>query len=76
VHPGIFEAYLRGRVVPRVAGAGARVGAKLRADEKAVLAFLRRHLAEVAREQAPGGLVSALKRSVRKASARGLRRAS
>jgi DNA topoisomerase I len=76
VHPGIFEAYLRGRVVPRVAGVGARAGAKLRADEKAVLAFLKRHIAEVAREQAPGGLVSALKRSVRKASARRLRRAS
>lgn len=76
VHPGIFEAYLRGRVVPRVAAVGARVGAKLRADEKAVLAFLRRHIAEVAREQAPGGLVRALQRSVRKASARRMRRAS
>ena len=65
VHPGIFEAYQRGRVVPRVALAGARARVALRAEEKAVLAFLRRHLTESAREQAPGGLVRLLKKSVK-----------
>ena len=76
VHPGIFEAYLHGRVVPRVAIAGARAGAKLRAEERAVLAFLKRHLAEAARAQQPGGLVSVLRRSVRKAAGTGSRAAS
>jgi DNA topoisomerase-1 len=70
VHPAIFEAYLRGRVVPRIALANAREKPnvqrpQLRADEKAVLAFLRRHLAEVANEQAPSALVGALRRSIR-----------
>ncbi|MEY4513705.1 MAG: topoisomerase [Pseudomonadota bacterium] len=76
VHPGIFEAYMRGRVVPRIAAGGAQLKnslrARLRADERAVLAFLKRHLAEVAKEQTPGGLVSVLERSVKHAAARGL----
>lgn len=66
VHPGIFEAYMRGRVVPRMKLATASAKAALRADEKAVLAFLRRHLSETAKEQAPGGLVGVLQRSVQK----------
>lgn len=45
VHPGIFEAYMRGRVVPKLALAGARAKTALRSEEKAVLAFLKRHLA-------------------------------
>jgi DNA topoisomerase I len=79
VHPGIFEAYQRGRVVPRVtvncsAATQARGNLKtqLRADERAVLSFLKRHLAEVAKEQAPGGLTAVLRRSVKHAAARGL----
>jgi len=74
VHPGIFEAYQRGRVVPRVAHAAAQVRtqvkARLRGDERAVLAFLKRHIAEVAKEQGPDGLVSVLSRSVKRASRR------
>jgi len=76
VHPGIFEAYMRGRVVPRVAVVGAQarttLKSQLRADERAVLSFLKRHIAEVAKEQAPGGLVTVLRRSVKRAAARGL----
>lgn len=66
VHPAILDAYARGRVVPRIASSDARARTRtsLRPDEKAVLAFLRRHLDEVAREQAPDGLVRALRRSV------------
>src|SRR6195952_335443 len=69
VHPGIFDAYMRGRVVPRIASAAASVkaGAKrLQTNERTVLAFLKRQLAEVAKEEAPGGLVGALRRSVKK----------
>lgn len=79
VHPAIFEAFQRGRVVPRVAAGGKKTvrsvaaaerrgGAELRAEERAVLAFLKRHLAEVSKEQAPGGMVGILGRSVRKAA--------
>jgi DNA topoisomerase-1 len=68
VHPGIFDAYLRGRVVPRVKLAVAGAKAELRSEEKAVLSFLRRHISEVSKEQAPGGLVKVLQRSVRKAA--------
>jgi len=78
VHPGVFEAYLRGRVVPRlaqgaqrgranVAAVAARAHTQLRAEERAVLGFLKRHLEEAAKQQAPGGLVKLLKRSVKKA---------
>ncbi|MET0340507.1 MAG: DNA topoisomerase IB [Polyangiales bacterium] len=70
VHPGIFEAYLRGRVVPKVTLAGAKVRAALRGEEKAVLAFLRRHLTEAKREAQPGGLVRLLEKSVRKVQPR------
>jgi DNA topoisomerase I len=84
VHPGIFDAFMRGRVVPRVtvggkraAKAALRVSRALRVEEKAVLMFLKRHIAEVAREQAPGGLVRILGQSVRKAAReRGRARAS
>jgi DNA topoisomerase-1 len=82
VHPGVFEAYLRGRVVPRIAhvaqrgratvsAAASRAHTQLRADERAVLAFLKRHVDEVSKEQAPGGLVKLLQRSVKKAKQAG-----
>ncbi len=56
VHPAIVDAYMRGRVVPRIALPAPRRSAKararsaaaqLRASERAVLAFLRRQLAEL-----------------------------
>jgi DNA topoisomerase-1 len=68
VHPGILDAYARGTVVPRIRVLSVRPsrtsGAKLRPDERAVVTFLRRHLDVVKREQAPGGLVKALQKSV------------
>jgi DNA topoisomerase-1 len=70
VHPGIFEAYTRGRVVPRIAAGAAKLKTRLHADERAVLAFLKRHLAEISKEQTPGGLVGVLARSVKKAAIR------
>ncbi|MET0287785.1 MAG: DNA topoisomerase IB [Polyangiales bacterium] len=68
VHPGVLEAYLRGKVVPKVRLSAVNTSAKLRPDERAVISFLRRHLDVVKREQAPGGLVNVLKKSVRAAA--------
>jgi DNA topoisomerase-1 len=70
VHPGVLDAYLRGSVVPKVRLSAVSTAAKLRPDERAVISFLRRHLDLVKREQAPGGLVSVLKKSVRTAKKR------
>lgn len=64
VHPGILDAYLRGSVVSRVRLSAVSSSAKLRPDERAVINFLRRHLDVVKREQAPGGLVKVLQKSV------------
>lgn len=70
VHPGVLDAYVAGRVVPRIANMSARVrkiGASLHADEKAVVAFLRRYLDEMKRQQKKkqGSLTQLLTRSVK-----------
>jgi DNA topoisomerase-1 len=67
VHPAIFDAYLQGRVVPRVASVTSRASTRLHADERAVLAFLRRQL-DLAEKSAPRGtLRELLSKSVRNA---------
>jgi DNA topoisomerase-1 len=67
VHPAVFEAYLAGRVVPRVAGSIKRRSTGLDADERAVVLFLRRQL-ESAKQDAPRGtLTQLLRKSVRDA---------
>jgi DNA topoisomerase-1 len=72
VHPGVLDAYLRGKVVPKLRLANvselSSSRAKLRPDERAVVSFLRRHLDVVKREQAPGGLVNVLAKSVKAAA--------
>lgn len=68
VHPAVLDAYLAGRAVARVAEVGARTRLGLRADERAVLAFLRREVAKAKAREAPGALVELLARSVRKAA--------
>ena len=71
VHPAIFDAYLAGRVVPRVAGGStARSGTRLSADERAVVAFLRRQLSVAKKSGARGTLSQLLQRSVRGTRAR------
>jgi DNA topoisomerase-1 len=67
VHPAVFVAYGEGRVVPRVAGAAARAGTRLSADERAVVAFLRRQLAVAKTSAARGTLRQLLKKSVQNA---------
>jgi DNA topoisomerase-1 len=67
IHPLILEAYARGDRMPRFRVAGASKSSDLRADEKAVLAYLRRLTARSAAEQAPGGLEKILRKSVQKA---------
>jgi DNA topoisomerase-1 len=66
VHPAIFDAYLAGRTVARIAEVGARARNGLRANERAVLAFLKREVTKTKALQAPGALVKLLERSVRK----------
>lgn len=66
VHPGILDAYAGGRVVPRLASAGATKPGLLHSNERAVLAFLRGHIATAQKQIAPGGLAGALRRSLRK----------
>ncbi len=68
VHPGVLDAYLQGKVVPKLRLSSVNTKAKLRPDERAVIGFLRRHLDVVKREQAPGGLVNVLKKSVKAAA--------
>lgn len=68
VHPGILEAYAQGRVAPPGVALVGRPRPGLRADERSVLAFLRRHLATVQRARTPGGLAGTLRRSLRKAA--------
>lgn len=70
VHPGVLELYLRGKVVPKLRLSAVSARAKLRPDERAVISFLRKHLEIVRREQAPGGLVNVLRKSVRAAKRR------
>jgi DNA topoisomerase-1 len=71
VHPAIFDAYLAGRVVPRMAGATAgataRSGTRLSADERAVLAFLRQQLSAAKKGGPRGTLTQLLHKSVRSA---------
>ncbi len=67
IHPLILDAYARGERMPRFRVAGASKGSDLRADEKAVLAYLRRLTTRNAAEQAPGGLEKILRKSVQKA---------
>jgi DNA topoisomerase I len=74
VHPGILDAYLAGRVVPRVAGAGTRASTRLSADERAVLLFLRQQLTLTKRSERRAPLGDLLKKSVRQAKG-SLRRA-
>jgi uncharacterized protein (DUF2236 family) len=68
VHPAVLDAYLAGRSVARIAALGARVGVGLRADERAVVAFLKREVTKTRAREAPGALVRLLERSVRKAA--------
>jgi DNA topoisomerase I len=65
VHPAILDAYVAGHVVPRVAGAAARSGTRLSADERAVLAFLRQQLSAAKKSGARGTLTQLLRKSVR-----------
>jgi DNA topoisomerase I len=68
VHPAVLDAYLAGRAVTRIAELGARKRLGLRAEERAVLAFLRREATQARTRAAPGELVRLLERSVRKAA--------
>jgi DNA topoisomerase I len=68
VHPAVLDAYLAGRAVTRIAELGARRRLGLRAEERAVLAFLRREVTQARAREAPGELVRLLERSVRKAT--------
>jgi DNA topoisomerase-1 len=69
IHPLVLDAYARGECMPRFRVAGSSQGSALRADEKAVVAFLRRLTSRHAAEQAPGGLEKILRKSVRRAQA-------
>jgi DNA topoisomerase-1 len=69
VHPLIVEAYLVGQVVPRMAVAAAKAQSRLRADERAVVAFLRRQVAQVEKQKKKlgGSLGQLLSRSLKQA---------
>jgi DNA topoisomerase I len=69
VHPLIVEAYLTGQVVPRIAAAAGKVEAKLRADERAVVAFLKRLIAsgDKEKQKKKGTLTQLLGRSLKQA---------
>jgi DNA topoisomerase-1 len=72
VHPLIMEAYLVGQVVPRIAAAAGKAEAKLRADERAVVAFLKRLIAsgEKEKQKRKGTITQLLGRSLRQARGR------
>jgi DNA topoisomerase-1 len=67
VHPLVLEAYLAGQVVPRLASTAARAQARLRADERAVVGFLRRLIKQAETSKKRGTLGQLLKQSLKAA---------